>query len=559
MSVQLIITHGATTETAGQAAIAALGEEVVLTAQATGGTVIAQWQLLCWYAPDGDEFSPTFTNGEPTAHVIASGANDTPTATFTRSTPGPFMIELRTWPVAGPSGTISRDVREVRFALATLGDCWPSVAQSATLRGYLEAQDAAGAGQHNNVDGSTRGWATFLELTAAKLDAIEAKLDAVTSGEALTFSSTITALRSGVMTYAGEDESIVFTAGTTHVPGSMITVVFPTGSVTGAHTITVDDTIAHPATMVELDPTTDYVVRFWAESTGRLSCCAVSEHRPSSPTISSFSIDGEDVTVVFNMATTRTSNANWSLLVDGVSATLTYVSGSGTTTLLYTSSVAAVNGDTVTATATAPTGHASTATGLELQAFSAVSVTNGTAPSSLYYNEFGTDQTHAQLIAAGWDVTHDPAAAISCSGGDFITAAAGPCQAVIGNTFPADYRVTYTITRAHIVEGQHGFCLQYYGGNGVIVGFYWHTNGTLEIGTMSGGFTGALGGSYPAGWTNAGDHTIAIEKVGTTYTVYLDGSAMTPFTQALNSAQTDCKIGFWGLNAHYATMLVEAV
>jgi hypothetical protein len=818
MAVRLIITHGSTTEPAGQAAIAAIGEQIVLTASADFSTPIVAWQILCWDSPDsyGTLFRPTIASGVVTPSVVASGSDGVPTATFTRTVAGPLLLELKTWPSAVITGTPTSDYREIRVALPNLGDCAPSVVRGDTLRAAIAAQEAAGRGAHNNVSGETRGWGSvFLPLIAGTLSpalaqvstalanagtgianaaaalaaaqaaqstadnahtdagtalsnaataqgtantavvdaatalsaaqAAQADVDALSSGGTLAFSATISATQSGVATYYGSDASVVMIPGTPPFrAGSMVTVVFPAGSITGANTVTVDAAIAQPRDMVALDPTADYVLRFWAESTRILACSATIEERPDVdtsaplitavavaesnmsaiavttneavawadatgfscvghtlgavtgsgtswsiavtpafvvgesttlvwdatngvedasenaleagsravsnglayptiataaispsglslvlgfsetclctslqtgalvlsgaggvtvdsyisgsgtnsltfalsgpvvggtvtldvatsngvtdsaglalqsttgvavnssaeyPTITSITIDGANITVNASEALSRTSNTNWSLSVGGVSATLTYVSGSGTATLLYTSSIAAENGDTVTATATAPTGHASSATGLAPQAFSGVSVTNNTAGAAILSDTFTTERDQAVLVTAGWNLQESVVA--SATGGYFTRTDSGaPRFAVhaLSDTARVDYTMTAVVPHAQVSKGTWGFVLAFASGDGVVVWVPWGGVTHFAHCTVAGlADTPVVGSDTP--WTGSDDHTVVITKSGSTYTLTTDGTLQASFTDATNAAATGASVGFFG-------------
>jgi hypothetical protein len=153
MATQLRFSQGETTGTWGQAARASAGAEVTVEGQATGTTVIASWQLLCHYAHDDDGIQPT-----PEVPVLlAQAADASPTYAFTPANPGAYLLELRTYAVAGYTGTITRDVRELRVVHERLNDCAPSV-PSVAAQALITVQVAAGLGRHDNFGGYAWGY-----------------------------------------------------------------------------------------------------------------------------------------------------------------------------------------------------------------------------------------------------------------------------------------------------------------------------------------------------------------------------------------------------------------
>ena len=119
-----------------------------------------------------------------------------------------------------------------------------------------------------------------------------------------------------------------------------------------------------------------------AGGTALAAVSGVSVSLAAAPSIASATIDGDSLTIVYDRAVTHSSTSTWSALVGGVSASVSYVSGSGSATLVYSTSVAAVEGDTVTISASAPTGHVATANGVALAAFADVAVDVASEPEA---------------------------------------------------------------------------------------------------------------------------------------------------------------------------------
>lgn len=385
MAVQLRFAQGATIGEYGQALVVAAGSAVTISARATGATTIASWRIRCWFSSDAVQFNPTVgSTGDVSPAAVASGTNASPTATFTPPTSGPYIFSVETWSDAAGTAGAASDVRELHVRWVNIADCEPAPVIGTTLKDLIDAQIAAGAGPHNNFSGVAFGWATRMHAVWSALDAlitahtstsstantalsnaataqsradsayslagtanstagtanstansVQTSFNAVAVPQTLNFSTTIAGTQTGLMEYSGADQSLVFTAGTPpYRPSSLVTVVIPAGTVTGAHTVTVDSTISQPATWPVISSAHDYTIRFFAESTTSIAATAVSEDRTeidvTAPVISSVVVADSNpnrLVVTTNEAVSWTDATGFTLS----GYTLGAVTGSGTT------------------------------------------------------------------------------------------------------------------------------------------------------------------------------------------------------------------------------------
>lgn len=111
----------------------------------------------------------------------------------------------------------------------------------------------------------------------------------------------------------------------------------------------------------------------------------------SAPTLSSATIntDGDELTLAFNEAVSVGSggSAGWTLSMSGGAATITYASGTGTSSLVYTISRAIDSAETGTVSYTQPGDGIEDASGNDLATIASSSVTNNSTVTSLLVDE----------------------------------------------------------------------------------------------------------------------------------------------------------------------------
>lgn len=264
------------------------------------------------------------------------------------------------------------------------------------------------------------------------------------------------------------------------------------------------------------------------------------------PSVSAAAIDGATLVVTYDEAVTHSNTTNWSLDVGGTPATLTYASGSGTTALTYTSSVAATQGQVVTFSATAPTGHASAATGLALQAVTDAAVTNNTAASSALFRDDFDD-------ISGWAHPLGTGTLTAVDGYGVEAGAEGNYNLYVhtaGGSLPADYEVEFSVPHADRDLGFYGLVLAYVPGTTVgIRVFRRGANNDWYVGNANSWNGGdvALEVTMPASWSTNRDHTVCVRRSGTTLTLYLDGElAATRTGIDVNTGVTGTSCGLCG-------------
>lgn len=784
MSIHSRITQGSSSSAWGEASVVSVAEFTIET-EATAETTIGSWRIeLGDCAGDSDYQDPIPTQASPL--VVASGNGASPSWTHTPAAPASYLLRITTWESADQAGASEVEYREFRAGYANYADAEPCVVSYSVWREAIDAQAAAGRGRHDNFGGAIRGWPSRLSLLFDAISTLTAELaearaqadaayaladgvredfDAVATSEILPFSATIDCSQTGIMEYSGADTSLVFTAGDPpFATGAMVTVVIPAGAVTGSNTVTCDGTISQPSDWPAIDITTDFVLRFFAESPGSLAVSASQETRPvvdivaptitavsvadanpnrlvvttsepttwtdatgfalsgytlgavtgsgtthyiavtpqvpagtslgnltwdatntvvdsvelplaagsravtnsvvaptiasanivgstltinlseactcggitglslsgtsetitsltsgsgtaalvfalsgsvtsgtvtlnatgsnqiadaggtalaavsgvevtfaAAPQIASASINGDSLTVVYDMAVSHSNTTNWTATIAGVGATVTYASGTGTTTLVYTTSTAAEEGDVVTLSATAPTGHAATATGVALAAFG-VSVTNSTssAPTILWEDDFerapgaigGTWQT--SLGSAALVIAND--AGQGCAYEDGIVYGYHVWQSTpSGVTLPASYRVTATIRHADRNISYWGLVIKWSGGQGIRL--LRETGDNLALGNANGfnsdNVSVTVTGGVPASWSVDQDHTVSLAYDATSArcTIYLDGAEYGYGTITVNQATTGTGVGFCGEAQHRykRSIVVEAL
>lgn len=109
------------------------------------------------------------------------------------------------------------------------------------------------------------------------------------------------------------------------------------------------------------------------------------------PTVVSAMIDfsGEEITVVFDENVTSTG-AGWLVNLDSFSSTLTYLSGSGTTAIVFTMDTPALAGESAFLDYDSSVGNAASGECL-LEIFSSFPVTNNTGAGFTYFRPGGVD------------------------------------------------------------------------------------------------------------------------------------------------------------------------
>lgn len=291
------------------------------------------------------------------------------------------------------------------------------------------------------------------------------------------------------------------------------------------------------------------------------------------PTFTSATINGTAFVATYGEAVTHSSSANLSLDVGGTPATLTYVSGSGTTQLTYTSSVEATQGQTVTFSASAPTGHASTATGLALQAVTAAEVTNNTAASAgLLWED--TFERAEGAVGGTWEVSvgtpGDVLTIVNESGqGNAYESVVAHTYHVwstipAGVTLPASYRATATIRHADRNNDYWGIVLKWASGTGIRV--FCEYTGSIRLGpadSVGGNVSVTVTGGMPASWNTDQDHTLGAEYDAETgrVTIYVDDIEYGYGTLSVNQAATGTGVGVCGESTqkYWRSIRVEAV
>lgn len=114
---------------------------------------------------------------------------------------------------------------------------------------------------------------------------------------------------------------------------------------------------------------------------------------------------------------------------------------------------------------------------------------------------------------------------------------------------PASNIITATVTHATTVEGFFGLCMNWIDGNGLRV--LWVSRGANPtVGDASGyntnNVTVTASPGYPASWAVDQDHTIAVQRVGSAVTIFIDGVQAFTATCSINATRTGTSAGFLG-------------
>lgn len=144
----------------------------------------------------------------------------------------------------------------------------------------------------------------------------------------------LTLTRSGTIEYDGADVSVELVGIPPHVPGSVVSIKFPAGSITGANVVTLADSMGPLDSQddgEDFNPALDYYVVILALSTQQLmtTCRAEVVRDMTAPEITAATVSGDDPNTI-NVTTSE--SVIWSTITGFTCAghTITGVSGSGT-------------------------------------------------------------------------------------------------------------------------------------------------------------------------------------------------------------------------------------